>query len=470
MEALGEAHLRATTAWRMLAHGKRTLPLSVLDQHSAALEAAGWSRGLTSLLREFDDDNDGSINAGEFETALAYAVHASSFDAGGAFATVDLNERDADELVDLRAQMRQTFDAIDANGDGSLSTSEVAVNWSKLRALGLRTPAPPMTVAEVLVPFLSRTDASLSIDFATFERALAFYQDVRAEDSAREVGALAEARSRARALFDRCDPDGSGFVLLDDVGDADDARFAAAGLTAPIFGWRSLLRLWDADGSAMVSCDEFEAAVAHCIAPSSSASSARRDPPLASVADVRRARERIRRLFDSARRHADEVIEIDGIGARIDSAEIEVAGIHWPSRGLVAVLASFDEDADGMLSYHEFEAAASYYYRHGDAGAANARFENERRGAAPPTEGVRRPSKLPPPRAQARGRNAPPRNLVGSGGGDDSPPCFDADDATDARIFVNGARHDGAPHDDSDERGEFFFYVPLHFTRILLTV
>ena len=58
MEALSEAHLRATTCWRMLAQGKRSLPLSVLDQHSAALEAAGWSRGLTSLLREFDDDSD----------------------------------------------------------------------------------------------------------------------------------------------------------------------------------------------------------------------------------------------------------------------------------------------------------------------------------------------------------------------------------------------------------------------------
>jgi Ca2+-binding EF-hand superfamily protein len=90
----------------------------------------------------------------------------------------DLGPRDADELLDLRAQMRQTFDAIDKDKNGVLSTSELHVNWSKLRALGLRTPSGDVSVAEIFIPFLKDAADQLSVPFATFERALAYYQDV----------------------------------------------------------------------------------------------------------------------------------------------------------------------------------------------------------------------------------------------------------------------------------------------------
>ena len=116
---------------------------------------------------------------------------------------------------------------------------------------------------------------------------------------------------------------------------------------------------WDVDEAGMVSFEEFEAAVAHCISMSGAAASS---SSLESIGELRKSREQIRRLFIAMQHHDDEVLEIDGLAHRIDAVEIEIAGVHWPRRGLVAVLNDFDEDADGMLSYHEFEAAASYFY------------------------------------------------------------------------------------------------------------
>jgi|TARA_B110000902_G_C13755633_1_gene378504 hypothetical protein len=63
---------------------------------------------------------------------------------------------------------------------------------------------------------------------------------VRDEESARDVEALRTAREQVRWLFDQCDPDGSGFVSLDEIEDGDD-RFADADLVAPRFGWHALL-------------------------------------------------------------------------------------------------------------------------------------------------------------------------------------------------------------------------------------
>ena len=172
------ARVRIQLVWKHISEGEERIPLRAIVKHAKAIVAAGWKRGVTTLLREFDDDGDAMLSLGNFETALAYCCRPSSFEPGGAFSVEDLGPRDADELLDLRAQMRQTFDAIDKDKNGVLSTSELHVNWSKLRALGLRTPSGDVSVAEIFIPFLKDAADQLSVPFATFERALAYYQDV----------------------------------------------------------------------------------------------------------------------------------------------------------------------------------------------------------------------------------------------------------------------------------------------------